>query len=99
MNQIAKTPLVSSGLALCPGGLPQSSSLCEGAMQPHEQRVLDEKEALDEKLSKLKAFTGTETFSNLDEQNTTLLLKQVDAMQQYSDILAARIELFPKEKA
>ncbi len=29
------------------------------ALQPHQQRVLDEKAQLDERLAKLDAFTGT----------------------------------------
>ena len=63
-------------------------------MLPHQQRVVDEKEALDDKLSKLNAFTETPLFSGLDEANTMLLLKQLRVMEQYSEILAERIKLF-----
>lgn len=34
----------------------------EKKMLPHQQRVVDEKAELDDKLSKLKAFTETDLF-------------------------------------
>ena len=36
-------------------------------MQPHQQRVVDEKTELDEKLTKLLAFFQTQTFTGLAE--------------------------------
>ena len=34
-------------------------------MQPHQQRVVDEKRELDEKLSKLTAFISSEKFTSI----------------------------------
>lgn len=63
-------------------------------MQAHEQRVIEEKKELDQKLEKLNAFTGTPTFSALGEEDTMLLLKQLRVMEQYSSILQQRIDRF-----
>lgn len=63
-------------------------------MQPHQQRVIDEKIALDEKLNKLKEFLVSSIFDSLTMQEQTLLQAQSDYMQGYSNILAERITLF-----
>lgn len=63
-------------------------------MQPHQQRVVIEKAELDEKLTKLKAFFGTEIFKGLDEAEKQRLRDQCNAMQDYSEILGARIAAF-----
>jgi len=65
-------------------------------MQPHQQRVIDEKCALDEKLSKLVTFINTDTFEavvkDIDECNR--LRDQADFMLGYSQILGQRISAF-----
>lgn len=63
-------------------------------MLPHQQRVLDEKAELDERLKKLSAFVITDAFNRLDSTDRELLLEQEDAMTTYSDVLARRIENF-----
>ena len=63
-------------------------------MLPHQQRVVDEKTELDEKLTKLKAFFGTDIFKGVNEAEQARLQKQADIMQSYSDILGERIEAF-----
>lgn len=63
-------------------------------LQPHQQRVVTEKQELDEKRSKLKSFTEGETFKGLDEKNQELLTKQQGIMDDYSAVLQERIELF-----
>lgn len=60
----------------------------------HQQRVIDEKADLDEKLAKLAAFFGTPTFARLDQAEQRRLYTQKDAMQDYSDVLAERIGAF-----
>lgn len=60
-------------------------------MQPHQQRVVDEKTELDEKRAKLEAFTHTEDFANLPRSERDRLEHQAFHMTAYSDILAARI--------
>ena len=63
-------------------------------MQPHEQRVLDEKKELDEKRIKLAALIGGEMFSSLPLEEQARLHHQSSVMQTYSDILGERITHF-----
>ena len=64
------------------------------AMQPHQQRVVDEKAELDERLAKLMTFTCTPTFAALDEDERNRLARQADTMATYSEILGERIYAF-----
>lgn len=64
-------------------------------MQPHEQRVVDEKRELDTKHSKLAEFIGGNIYPTLDEEDRNLLVSQLDMMKGYSDVLARRIARFP----
>lgn len=63
-------------------------------MQPHQQRVVDEKTELDSKIEKLNAFINSEAIKKVDEQEQFRLGAQSVAMQRYSDILAERIANF-----
>lgn len=66
-------------------------------MQPHEHRVVTEKQELDEKLTKLKAFCfdpGSLIFRDLPPADRDLLEDQYTAMEQYSSILGKRIDRF-----
>lgn len=64
-------------------------------LQPFQQRVVTEKEQLDEKFCKLADFVqSAPAFRQLDEANRELLKQQQAVMAQYSEILAARIKLF-----
>jgi hypothetical protein len=66
-------------------------------MHLFQQRVIDEKKELDEKLDKLKVFIATSpVFASLSADVRNLLGRQFDAMADYSGILAQRIALFPK---
>ena len=67
-------------------------------MQAHEQRVVVEKQELDDKLSKLKSFCfdpGSPLFKGLPPQDRDLLERQYTAMPRYSEILGERIRRFP----
>lgn len=66
-------------------------------MQPHQQRVIEEKAELDERLSKLKAFAGTETFASLSEAERARLNCQGLFMAGYSAVLGERIAAFGSE--
>lgn len=61
---------------------------------PHQQRVVDEKLELDEKLTKLGAFFDTPMFAGLDEDEKSRLERQEEAMTKYSVILGERIAAF-----
>jgi hypothetical protein len=64
-------------------------------MQPHEQRVVEEKKELDEKLQKLNAFIGgSSVFEGLDDGAKGLLRIQQRIMTDYSDVLGKRIAHF-----
>jgi hypothetical protein len=63
-------------------------------LAPHQQRVVDEKTELDEKLSKLCKFHGTDIFNGLDSAEQERLRKQADIMAEYSCILGDRIAAF-----
>ena len=63
-------------------------------MQNYQQRVVDEKSALDEKIEKLKAFATTKVFADLLTAEQVRMLRQRVAMQEYSDILSERIAAF-----
>jgi hypothetical protein len=63
-------------------------------MQPHQQRVVDEKTELDSKLEKLNVFIGSLTHFGLPELEQYRLARQAEAMSQYSRILSERIAAF-----
>ena len=64
-------------------------------MQPHQQRAVDEKTALDEKIAALSNFIGTNpTFGTLDSAEQGRLKEQNEIMLQYSEILGRRIAAF-----
>lgn len=64
-------------------------------LQPHQQRVVMEKEELDKRARALSEFIGTShTFTTLDPAEQERLKGQNDVMWQYSEILGARIAAF-----
>jgi hypothetical protein len=63
-------------------------------MQPFQQRVIDEKEELDSKRDRLRAFFGTDLYRELDPAEQSRLNRQLEAMTLYSNILAERIAAF-----
>jgi len=62
--------------------------------QPHEQRVIEEREQLQDKLNKLDAFLlkGKPLF--IDDKNWELLMDQYFHMSNYNVVLTQRISLF-----
>lgn len=64
-------------------------------LQPHQQRVVDEKIELDKKATALSSFIGhSPIFDTLDPEEQERLKVQNDIMWQYSEILNARITAF-----
>lgn len=64
-------------------------------MQEHQQRVVDEKTELDEKLVKLSDFLATNPlFNDLDPAEQDRLKRQNDIMLEYSQVLEERIIAF-----
>lgn len=63
-------------------------------LQPHQQRVVDEKRELDEKREKLGAFKRTPVFEKLPWQEQERLNTQAHIMTMYSAVLGERITAF-----
>lgn len=58
-----------------------------------KQRLLDEYNELTERIEKLHAFSTSDKFSELNNENRFLLLDQHQAMINYQYILYKRLEL------
>ena len=63
-------------------------------LQPHQQRVVDEKIDLDTKLTALHVFMDTPLFRSLPEAEKARMRRQANAMRDYSRALGERIEAF-----
>lgn len=63
-------------------------------LQPHQQRVVDEKAELDEKMDKLTAFMDTPIFSHLPVPEQERLAQQLMHMGNYTATLHERIAAF-----
>lgn len=61
---------------------------------PHQERVVEEAKALEEKIVKLKDFTDTDKFWSVDSAERNRLQRQHSAMLTYLWILKERIEAF-----
>lgn len=66
----------------------------EKVLLPHQQRVVEEQVALDIKVAALNTFLEGELFLTLPEEDQNLLIKQVNAMEEYSYLLGERIKRF-----
>jgi hypothetical protein len=60
-------------------------------MEAYQQRVIDERRLLEEKIKNLRVFIASKTFDSLDKQDRELLGTQASIMISYSAILAKRI--------
>lgn len=63
-------------------------------MQPHQQRVIDEYDALNDKTRVLYMFFTNKIFESLDEDEQELLKMQYYSMMVYAGILQKRIAKF-----
>lgn len=64
-------------------------------LPPYRLRVIDEKAALDRKMAALNDFIGSgDIFLTLDLDEQERLKEQLSVMQEYSEILGARISAF-----
>ena len=63
-------------------------------MQPHQQRVVDEKQELDTKLEKLQSFFTNPIFDGLLDDEKARLKEQAHHMSEYSHVLGERIAAF-----
>lgn len=63
-------------------------------MQLHQQRVINEKSELSEKLSKLESFLSSPLFSTISGAEQAKLSRQFLIMQLYEQVLSERISAF-----
>jgi hypothetical protein len=63
-------------------------------MKDWQQRVIDEKRALDERKAALLAFFDTPAYEALPTEDRILLIAQHTHMKAYSDVLGTRIARF-----
>jgi hypothetical protein len=70
-------------------------------MAPHQQRVIDEKAELDDKLKKLQKFITGElaVYISLPDEEKQRLKEQFAYMNGYSAVLGDRIAAFPPTEA
>lgn len=62
--------------------------------EAHEQRVIDERAALDDNIDKLNSFLNGSRFQNVNPDEQDRLRAQLKVMREYSGILTQRIEAF-----
>lgn len=67
-------------------------------MHTHQERIVAEKAALDEKLEKLNIFKQGQVFASLPDEERGRLITQSVYMAGYSRILGERIVAFTKSK-
>jgi len=60
-------------------------------MEAYQERVVEEKKELDDKIEKLAAFLQTDTFGNLPDVEQARMTRQKRAMKEYSKALGERI--------
>jgi hypothetical protein len=63
-------------------------------MQPYQQRVIDEKAELDDKLIRLTQFIIGDVFKDVAVDEQARLTRQCGIMKEYSDVLGERIANF-----
>ena len=61
---------------------------------PHQQRVVDERAELVDKITKLDSFVAGSMFSTLVMDEQGRLSKQLEIMRDYATVLQARIDAF-----
>ncbi len=67
-------------------------------MQEYQQRVIDEKQQVNDRAVALSLFIGTnQVFNTLPAEEQELLREQCEIMHEHSEVLGKRIALFDKE--
>lgn len=64
------------------------------ALQPHQYRVLNERDNLADLTDKLEVFTGGEMFRTLDTHEQARMVRQLNHMRGYLEALNDRIAAF-----
>jgi hypothetical protein len=56
-----------------------------------QQPIVDEKTALDEKIKALRSYCGGPAYRKIDQADQHLLVRQLQSMAAYSEILGERV--------
>lgn len=64
------------------------------ALQPYQERVIAEHAQVSSDTQKLDAFTGSDVFRTIDTHEQGRLVRQLNHMRGYRDVLAERIAAF-----
>jgi hypothetical protein len=63
-------------------------------LEPHQERVVQEKRELDERLAKLTSFMDGPIYPTIDRDERFRIMHQRYVMREYSDVLGYRIAAF-----
>lgn len=63
-------------------------------MAPYQERVIAERDDLQQKIDALERFTGTDQMRSLSLKEQYRLVRQLNHMRSYRDVLNERIEDF-----
>ncbi len=63
-------------------------------MESYQERVIEEKKELDEKINRLSNFINSDKYNQIDVSGRIRFDRQLAAMQTYSNILNERINTF-----
>jgi hypothetical protein len=66
-------------------------------MQEYQQRVVDEKKVLDDKLRALNGFLSGELVTTIRADEQYRMARQAEIMERYSRILGERIKFFEEQ--
>lgn len=64
-------------------------------MAPHQDRIVVERNELDERREKLATFIGADNFKHVPAAERSRMIEQYGVMTRYSAILRERIAAFP----
>ena len=63
-------------------------------LQPFQDRVLSELDALQGNLQRLRMFIGGPVFDTMQTEDQDLMIRQMNIMADYADVLQLRINRF-----
>jgi hypothetical protein len=64
------------------------------SLQPYQERVIAERDDLQQKIEALDRFTGSDTFRSLKLKEQYRQVRQLNHMRSYREVLNERIEDF-----
>ena len=103
LRPLSIAPMAAIGYGLSPEMaadiVKREDELRRQRLLDYQQRVVTEKQELDEKLEKLNAFGRGDVFPTLLEEEQERLIRQSKIMDQYSVVLGERIAAFTQEEA